>query len=180
MLTGKRIRLRAIEPEDLPHLARWRNDPDVIENLLIHTPRSSLDEQQWYENLMKRPDEEHPLAIEVNNQNQWTLIGSTRYHTIDWKNRSVEIGICIGDKNYWDQGLGCDTMRLMVRHAFNNLNLNRVYLFVFESNERAKKSYLTAGFVEEGRLRQDVYKNGRYLDVFVMGILRSEWQDAEV
>ncbi|NLF51945.1 MAG: GNAT family N-acetyltransferase [Leptolinea sp.] len=180
MLTGKRIRLRALEPTDLVHLTRWKNDPDVIENLLINTPSSINDEQRRYEELMKRPDEEHPFAIELNEQNQWVLIGTTRFHTIDWKNRSVEFGVCIGEKEHWNKGYARDAVRLLLRHAFNNLNLNRVFLYVFETNERARKMYTATGFVEEGRLRQDIYKNGRYLDVLVMSVLRNEWQDAEV
>ncbi len=68
-------------------------------------------------------------------------------------------------------------MSLLLRHAFNTLNLNRVGLRVYETNPRAIQSYRKAGFVEEGRLRQEEYRNGEYIDVICMSILRSEWQD---
>ena len=180
MLLGKRIRLRGAEQTDLPNFVRWMNDPEVIRNLLLYTPLSSLDEQVWFDIMIKSPKEEHVYVIEIFEDNNWLAIGSTGFHSVDWKNRSTEIGISIGEKKYWNCGYGRDTMRLMLRHAFNDLNLNRVYLFVFETNERARKAYLASGFVEEGRLRQDVYKNGQYIDVFVMSVLRSEWQDTEV
>jgi RimJ/RimL family protein N-acetyltransferase len=180
MLLGKRIRLRGTEPTDLPNFYRWMNDPEVIQNLLAYTPLSSVDEQNWFDTMMKAPKEEHLYVVEILEDNQWIPVGSTGFHALDWKNRSVEIGISIGEKKYWNRGYGRDTMRLMLQHAFKDLNLNRVYLSVFETNERAKKAYLASGFVEEGRLRQDIYKNGQYIDVFVMSVLRSEWQDVEV
>lgn len=179
MLFGNRIRLRALEPTDVPQLVRWKNDPEVIENLLIDTPRSLVDEQRWFENMMKCPKEEHALTIEIMEEDRWVSVGLTRFHSLDWKNRSVKVAISIGEKRFWDHGYGRDVMRLMVHHAFFNLNLNRVCLLVFTTNERAKKAYLAAGFVEEGRLRQEVFKNGRYLDMFVMSVLRNEWQDIE-
>jgi RimJ/RimL family protein N-acetyltransferase len=180
MLSGKNIRLRATEPTDLPNMVRWMNDPDVIENLLIYTPLSSVEEQNWYDNMIKGPKEEHVYTIEILENDEWIPVGSTGFHSVDMKSRGAEIGISIGEKKYWNRGYGRDAMHLMLRHAFNDLNLNRVYLYVFETNERAKKAYLAAGFVEEGRLRQDIFKNGRYLDTFIMSVLRNEWQDAEV
>jgi len=63
----------------------------------------------------------------------------------------------------------------LLRHCFDTLNLNRAYLHVYAENLRAKRSYEKAGFVEEGRLREGVYKHGKYDDVIVMSILRSEW-----
>lgn len=180
MLLGKRIRLRAAEPTDVPNLVRWMNDPEVIENLLIYTPLSNVDEQNWFESMLKSPKEEHAYIIEIQEDEKWIPIGSTGFHFLDWKNRSTDVSISIGEKKYWNHGYGRDSIGLMLRHAFNDLNLNRVSLTVFETNVRAKKAYLAAGFVEEGRLRQDIYKNGRYIDTFIMSVIRSEWQDADI
>jgi RimJ/RimL family protein N-acetyltransferase len=180
MFIGKRVRIRAMEPDDLANMVRWMNDPEVTENLLIYTPLSGVDEQNWFDNMMKAPKEEHVYTIEILENGNWIPVGSTGFHFVDWKNRSTEIGISIGEKKYWSLGYGRDVMKLMLRHAFKDLNLNRVYLYVFETNERAKKAYHATGFVEEGRLRQDIYKNGRYIDTFIMSVLRSEWQDADV
>ena len=66
-------------------------------------------------------------------------------------------------------------MFLLARHCFDTLNFNRVYLRVYAENLRAKRAYEKADFVEEGCLRESVYKHGKYDDVIVMSILRSEW-----
>jgi len=180
MLPGKRIKLRAMEPEDIPAMVRWLNDPEVIENLLRYAPLSIKEEEGWYEKMIASPAEEHYYMIDVLDEDTVKTIGTTHLHNVDWKNRSAEIAICIGEKNYWGNGYGRETMQLMLRHGFNDLNLNRMYLYVFDTNERAKKAYLAAGFVEEGRLRQDIYKNGQYIDTHIMSVLRDEWQDARV
>jgi hypothetical protein len=64
----------------------------------------------------------------------------------------------------------------VLRFAFHQMNLNRVSLEAFESNERALACYRKCGFREEGRLRQDRFKHGRYYDTIVMGVLRKEFE----
>ena len=66
-------------------------------------------------------------------------------------------------------------MNLLQHHCFETLNLNRVFLRVYAENARAIRSYEKAGFVREGRLRDAVYKHGKYDDVILMGVLRAEW-----
>ena len=85
------------------------------------------------------------------------------------------MGIFSGDKDYWNQGYGSDAMRLLLKYGFNSLNLNRIYLHVFDTNPRAIRAYEKVGFVHEGRLRQDIFLNGSYVDVLMMSVLRSEW-----
>jgi RimJ/RimL family protein N-acetyltransferase len=119
------------------------------------------------------------MVIEIQTEDGWKMIGNTSFADINWTDRNAEIGIFIGAKEYWSKGYGRDVMKLMLRHGFNTLNLHRIYLRVFEPNLRGIKAYQYAGFVEEGRLRQAVYRNGRYYDVLVMSVLRHEWQDSD-
>ncbi|MHC1781530.1 MAG: GNAT family N-acetyltransferase [Anaerolineaceae bacterium] len=180
MVSGKRIRLRALEKSDLPAAVAWLNDPEVTENLLTDTPLSLEMEEIWYRKMLENPVEEHVLAIEMKTQDGWRLIGTTAFHHVDWKNRIGEYGIMIGEKSQWGKGYGYETTLLMLRYGFNTLNLNKVFLFAIETNSRGIRVYEKAGFVHEGRLRQDIHKNGHYLDVFVMSVLRDEWKDIDI
>jgi diamine N-acetyltransferase len=180
MISGKRVRLRALEKNDLPAAVTWLNDPEVTENLLTDTPLSMDMEEIWYRKMLESPVEEHVLAIEMKAQDGWRLIGTTAFHHVDWKNRIGEYGIMIGEKNQWGKGFGYEATLLMLRYGFNTLNLNKVFLYAIETNNRGLHVYEKAGFVHEGRLRQDIHKNGRYLDVFVMSVLRNEWKDIEI
>ena len=92
--------------------------------------------------------------------------------------RHSGFGIVIGDKESWDKGYGTEATTLLVRYAFETLNLNRVWLHVFEENARAVRAYEKAGFRREGLLRQDHYRDGRYHNTIVMGLLRDEWKPA--
>jgi RimJ/RimL family protein N-acetyltransferase len=176
MIVGERVRLRAVERADLPHFVAWLNDPEVIAGLLLYRPLSLAQEERWFENMLQRNPDEQVLAIEVRRgEADWVLIGSCGLHNIEWPNRLAELGIAIGDKTCWSQGYGTETVSLLVRYAFETLNLNRVFLRVYETNPRAIRAYEKAGFILEGRLRQAIYKNGNFADILLMGVLRQEW-----
>ena len=176
MITGERIRLRAIERGDIPRFVTWLNDPDVTAGLLLALPMSLAEEESWYQNMLTRPAPEHPLAIEaLLDDGSWLHVGNCGFHEIDWRIRSAEVGLFIGEKQLWNHGYGTEVMRLMLRHGFETLNLNRIMLRVHSTNPRAIRSYEKCGFVHEGRLRQAMYKNGQYADVLLMSVLRAEW-----
>jgi diamine N-acetyltransferase len=187
MIYGERIRFRGIERGDLPTFVKWLNDPDVRQGILIHQPISQAGEENWFESMIKRPPDEHVLGIEVHlpgeaglpggagGEGQWKLIGSLAFNDIDWRNKASEFGIMIGDKTYWNQGYGTEAVRLLAKHGFNTLNLNRIFLHVFENNPRAIRAYEKAGFVHEGRERQAEFKDGKYIDVLVMSMLKDEF-----
>lgn len=175
MIVGERIRLRAIEREDLPCFVAWLNDPEVISGINLWAPLSLPQEEKWFAHLLERPVEEHPLVIEVQTSDGWTPIGNIALNSIDLKIRSAEAGILIGEKSFWNQGYGREAMQLILHHGFNNLNLNRIFLHVNETNSGAVKAYENAGFVHEGRMRQAQFQNGQYIDVLLMSVLRSEW-----
>lgn len=177
MIYSQRLRLRAVEREDLPKFVEWMNDPEVTYGLLMRIPLSLADEQRWFEGLAQRTPAERVLAIDVQDGDTWQLIGSTGFHDVESIDREAEFGISIGEKTVWNQGYGTEATRLMLQHGFETLNLNRIYLRVYETNPRATRAYEKAGFVHEGRMRQAVYKQGKYIDVLLMSILRSEWDE---
>lgn len=180
MIYGDRIRLRAPKRDDMLLFTSWLNDPEVGQYISIILPFSIEEEESWFDAMLKRPKEEHPLVIEArhseaNGVEKWVPIGNLGFHTVDWRVRSAELGIVIADNSYWDQGYGSEAVRLMLRHGFETLNLQRIFLRVFESNPRAIRSFEKVGFVHEGRMRRAQYANGKYLDILLMSILREEW-----
>lgn len=179
MIISSNIRLRAPERKDIPQWVVWLNDPEVTAGMLLVYPIGIEDETNWFDMMMKKPAEEHPLVIEVKQGEIWAMVGNCGIHKIDWRTRSAELGIFIGDKRYWNLGIGTDTMRLLVRYGFETLNLNRMVLQVFANNPGAIHAYEKAGFNLEGTQRQAEYKKGEYIDVLMMSILRSEWTPAE-
>jgi len=190
MIYGQRIRFRGIERDDLPTFVKWINDPEVKAGIGIYRPYSQAEEDDWFEEMLKHPPDEHVLAIEIRTQGEsegilaedvtdpgsesWKLIGSCGFFKIDTRNRGAEFGINIGEKRYWHQGYGTEAVRLLVSYGFETLNLHRIFLRVFETNQRAIRAYEKAGFIHEGRQRQAEFRDGRYIDVLVMSILSDE------
>jgi RimJ/RimL family protein N-acetyltransferase len=114
--------------------------------------------------------------IEIPLGEGWLSIGNIALFDFDWRIRMAELGVLIGDKEYWNKGYGTEAVGLLIKHAFATLNLNRVFLRVYQTNPRAIRAYEKAGFVHEGRFRQAHYHDGEYVDVIFMSVLRSEWQ----
>jgi RimJ/RimL family protein N-acetyltransferase len=175
MIYGERVRLRAPERGDLQQFVDWLNDPEVRDGLLLHLPMSLAEEEQWFEGMIKRPAAEHPMVIEIQQDEEWRMIGNCGVHEIDWRCRSGMVGIFIGEKHLWNQGYGTEVMTLLLKHGFETLNLNRIWLDVYADNPRAIRSYEKVGFVLEGKKRQAMYKQGQYVDLHLMSVLREEW-----
>ena len=175
IIYGDRIRLRAVEREDVRKYFEWVNDPEVTFGLSLYLPMSIMDEERWFDRTSSREPNEKPFAIEVRAGDGWRLIGNCTFFEIDTVAHAGEIGIMIGDKSLWNQGLGTETMGLLLRHGFETLNLNRISLRVFADNPRAIHAYQKAGFIHEGTLRDAVFKRGKFGGVHIMSVLRREW-----
>ncbi|HIP86848.1 MAG TPA: N-acetyltransferase [Anaerolineales bacterium] len=178
VIPGKIIRLRPIEREDLPRFVRWFGDPEVRRHISIHIPPSLAQEERWFERLQERlaRNESVVLAIETL---EGVHIGNIGLHQINWKDRNAELGIVIGEKEYWDQGYGTDAIRTLLRLAFTEMNLHRVFLRVNTDNARGIRCYEKCGFRREGTLRDVVFREGEYRDQLMMSILRSEWEEQQ-
>ena len=182
MIIGERVRFRGVERSDIPRFVEWLNDPEVIEGIMINYPISQADEEGWFERMLTHPADERVMGIEAKDvppesqADSWKLIGTCAFNSIDWRLRAAEFGILIGDKAYWNRGYGTDAVRLLVRYGFTTLNLNRIYLHVFETNPRAIRAYEKAGFTLEVRERQAEYRHGHDVDVLLMSILKQEYQ----
>jgi RimJ/RimL family protein N-acetyltransferase len=177
MLSGKKIRLRPIERLDLPRFVQWFSDPEVRRYLESYMGFSMDQEVAWYEAMMKRPMEEHPFAVEAKQLGgKWLHIGNSGLMNVDWRVRSAEFGIVIGDRRFWNKGFGTDVTCTILRHAFATLNLNRVFLRVFSENKRAIRVYENVGFRQEGCMREADFREGAYTDIYLYSILRAEWE----
>ncbi len=173
MYRGEKIQLAAVQREYLAKYVEWLNDVEVARFLMpgIAAPLNLEDETAWFEN--RKGKDDFVFAILTLAENK--LIGNCGLHNLSYKNRSGTFGIFIGDKNYWSQGYGTDATRTLLRFAFEELNLNRVELWVYDYNPRAIRAYEKAGFRRDGVRRQGLYREGDYHDEILMCVLKAEW-----
>lgn len=172
-LMGTKVYLRPLERADAPRIVPWLNDPEVTRTLAIYRPLNLQSEEEF---IAKLYQDEHRLVLGIALQQADQLIGASGLEDIDFKNRHAVFGIFIGEKAEWGKGYGAEATRLMLQHAFETLNLNRVRLQVYETNARGRRLYEKIGFTQEGVLRQERYAQGRYWNAFLLAMLREEWE----
>ena len=173
---GERIYFRPIEVEDAPALQRWENDPRIWSSTSLRPPQSVHHERQWVEGRKPAADE-YVFGLVVKQGDR--LIGLCDLRHISPVDRRATFGIMIGEVDQQDQGYGGEAVRLILRFAFEELNLNRVQLSVSASNPRAIHVYESAGFELEARFREAEFRQGRYDDELWYAALRSKWQEAD-
>jgi UDP-4-amino-4,6-dideoxy-N-acetyl-beta-L-altrosamine N-acetyltransferase len=170
-------RLRELERKDIEIINRWRNDPALIECLGAPFRFINMDvDQRWYDQYMNARNSCVRCAV-VDESDE--ILGLVSLMSIDNVNRSAHLHIMIGGAENRGKGIGTFAVKALISHAFNNLNLRRIELGVLTTNAAAIRLYEKTGFVREGVKRQCVYKNGKYVDQIMMGLLRSDFVGAD-
>ncbi len=173
MFENKMIKLRKLSASDYTTYHDWRNDIEVMETTSPQLDIYTLEETEHYISAIVSQSTAKGYLIEYKETEQ--TVGIVSLINIDYKNRSAECIIDIGVKDMWGKGIGTAAISLILEFAFNELNLQRVYLQVFSFNERAIKLYEKMGFVHEGKFRQALYRSGNWHDIVIMGILKDEY-----
>lgn len=175
MLNGKKVVLRAIRRDDLPRLWQFNNDVEV-ELLGGGDPPYPQSLERLYAEFDQQAGEGGRNGASFTIDDGGKCIGQCALYNFNDVNQTCEIGITIGDRDYWGQGYGRDAIRVLVDYAFRLRNIRKVWLRVNGNNERAIRAYQSVGFQEEGRQRAHVWHNNGYIDLVYMGLLRDEWQ----
>ena len=165
--------LRMLEPRDIDALLEQKNDVTVA-GLLggFSTGYSRKDLEGWLE--FHRTKRNEVLWAIADGDDK--CLGHVGLYEIDHRVRKAEFAIMLGERRAWGKGIGKAVSAWAVEYGFLQLNLNRIELDVLATNPRAKALYEGLGFELEGTRRCAQYKDGEYIDVYVMGLLRAAWE----
>lgn len=171
-IKGKIVTLRAIEREDLEFMRGMLNDPEM-EKLVVGwaLPISKFQQEKWLENNF---NDKNNMRFIVETKNDG-VVGQASLVNIDWKNRRATHGMKLAAKKNRTKGIGTDTVMAIMRYAFDELQLNRLDGSWFEDNIASKTMYMKCGWKEEGRLREHIFKNGKYKDLITVGIIKKDY-----
>ena len=175
-LVGEKVMLRRHVRENLRDFLRWYQDPEVARLTRYQDGPMRPDEIERFFMLRAMGPDSIAMGIHIKATDQ--LIGSCAFSQLDADNGSVLFHITIGERDTWGHGYGGEATALMVDHAFSSLGLHRVALSVFAFNERAIRAYTRVGFVDEGRAREAIWRDGRWWDEIHMSVLEPEWRSA--
>ncbi len=170
LFRGTLVRLAAALPEDQAIVARWSQNDEYLRLADDDPARPAAPSTE-----SPMPPSHDSFGFSLRTLVDDVLIGQAGLFNIKWTNRTVMLGIVIGEPDYWGKGYGGDAMNLLVSYAFRELNLYRVGLEVISYNTRAVRCYEKAGFVQEGTRRSMILRDGQRYDSLLYSILYEEW-----
>jgi RimJ/RimL family protein N-acetyltransferase len=171
LFRGRLVRLAAPRQEDTATMARWSHDAGYLRAVDTDYARPRPPEAYTAQG----GDAGNAVEFRLRTLEGDRLIGFVALHSIEWNNRAGLLSIGIGEAEYRGKGYGSDALQLILRYAFDELNLERVGLDVIANNAAAIRAYERAGFRREGAMRHAVMRDGEWHDRLIMGILRDEW-----
>ena len=178
---GVKISLRPLREADLgQRYLSWLNDGEVTRFLEVGTfPVTARELREFYQNVSKSKTD---VLFAIVDKETDLHIGNIKLGGINWVHRFADLGIMIGDKEYWNKGYGEEACKLLLRFAFENLNLRTVTLGVYGNHVAGKKAYEKVGFQIDGRIKGYFNCHGEYVDKVIMSIskerfltLRCDW-----
>src|SRR5579884_950726 len=170
-IIGEHVALGPLRRELLPVYQRWINDFGTLRTL-GQTPRPMTAEQElaWFESAASG-DSRNSYAFTIYVRATLRPIGNTSLIDVDFRDRTAEFGILIGESDERGKGYGTETARLMLDYAFTALGLHNVMLRCYDFNEAGKRAYQKAGFREFGRRHESRFMGGRFWDELYMQAL---------
>jgi [ribosomal protein S5]-alanine N-acetyltransferase len=172
-MEGTKVCLREPRRSDIKVWYRWFNDPQVTAYMNKGIfPNTELRQNEFYEHISKSKND---VQLAIITKRNGFLIGTIGVHSIDWVHRNGEVSIVIGDQSYWGRGVATEAITLIINHAFNKMNLNRIYAGVSSLNQGCIKAFKNTGFEVEGKKRKHLFYRGTYVDVIMLGLLKEEF-----
>ncbi|MFN8699135.1 MAG: GNAT family N-acetyltransferase [Flavobacteriales bacterium] len=171
-LNGSSVFLRALSMEDAtPEYLDWINNPETTRGLVAGNFPSNMESLKAY--IASVTTHKDCVILAVCDRSTSKHIGNVKLDRIDWISGTCELGILIGSADHRGKGIGTEVCGMMIRYAFQTLNLRKVLLAVYSNNPAAMRAYEKAGFTEEGRLKEHVYCEGMYVDKILMSAFKN-------
>ena len=168
-LKGGKVFLRDKSSKDAFRDYTWRTDPELARLDATYPPSTTFADFEAYylDELQHPPSDSRRFGIETYDG---LHIGNCMYYDLNPYKSEAELGILVGDKDYWNGGYGTEAVTLLLGYLFAEIGLTRVYLKTLDWNVRAQKSFQKCGFVEYRRNSRGIW------DFVLMEIFRSDWE----
>jgi Acetyltransferases, including N-acetylases of ribosomal proteins len=173
-LEGNRVKLIPLETEHIAALYRCSRDPEIWEHYPIHIRTCEEMERFVHKALEGRSKkEQYPFVVFDKEAND--IVGTTRYLRISEDNNNLNIGSTWYSPKVWRTRVNTESKYLMLRYAFEQLQVNRVEIVTTTTNIRSQQAIERLGAVREGVLRKKYYN----MDYIIYGIIDSEWTEVK-
>jgi RimJ/RimL family protein N-acetyltransferase len=175
LLVGEKIHLTSIMDKDILEIENWYNDIYFLRffDTVSAFPHTRNEVVNNIDQIKKSSDK---YGFAIRDRESGNIVGTCGFENIQWNNSTAVVYIGIGNIEYINKGVGREALSLLLEFGFYELNLYRLQLNVIEYNEKAIKLYESTGFKKEGVYREFINRDGRRFDMYLYGLLRTEWQ----
>lgn len=175
-IEGKKIYLREVRLEDVnDDYYRWMNDKEITDYTESRFRPHSMEQLKDY--VTRIHDQSNSVFMAIVDKNTNKHIGNIKVGNINWIHRIGDVGIIIGEKNFWGRGYGSEAIELLAEYAFNKLNLHKLWAGCYVVNKGSIVAFKKVGFIEEGVLKKQYFYNGKYVDGIVLGLVSESSQN---
>ena len=170
-IEGKRIFLKSLGEENATDdYCGWLNDREV--NVYLETRKTTVEELKEY--IREKNESENALFLGMFLKENSRHIGNIKLEPIDFEKKTAVLGILLGDKSCWGQGIGTEAVKLLLRHAFEELGLQEVSLGVLSENKPAIRVYEKSGMRIDKVKKKSKRHGSRYFDQVLMSVRKTD------
>jgi len=171
-LNGDRISLREVQTSDVTDAYyQWMNSPEINRYLESRFyPHSKEDLRAFVSHIA---DDKNHVFLAMIHKYSHQHIGNIKLGPINWIHRHANIGLLIGEKDFWGQGLATEAIQLVVQYAFDTLNLHKLMAGCYADNSGSARAFQKAGFEIEGVRKSHFYHEGSFSDEILLGLVQT-------
>lgn len=176
-IAGKIINLRTLRKSDAQSIFENVNNYKITEYTLnIPFPYKLKDAKDFIKVTEEKLIDKSAIHFGIEDKKSKQIVGMISLTKIDKTNKNAEVGYWLGE-NYWGKGYMREALDLMLKYGFENLNLEKIYAYVFHPNIKSRKRLEKAGLKQEGMRKRHFFKNNKWYDDYIYGILKDEYKE---
>jgi len=172
-IQGEKIDLLPLNISNVEIYVKWVNRPKIRKFGRSVIPKTV---EQW-KKLIHAEEKgiKDSVSLEIWHKSDQKPIGELGLFNINWFDKKAYIGLSIGEIDYWNQGICTEALKLITNYAFAELNLNKLYSYIFAPNKASCRCVEKNGFIREAILKKDVFIDGKYEDTYFYSIFKEDW-----
>lgn len=174
-IDSENVALCPINPDHFPLFLKWKNDPKLREFNCNRAAATDI-EQLKREIQEPRPVLPESFSFEIYYKPENKLVGQCGLHSFAWRDGRAQLGIVIGEREYWGRGIGTEAYQLLVRYGFTQLELHKIVATINAPNIGSQTAVQRAGLTIEAQLKEWTFTDGKYYDRYIYGITEDEWR----
>ena len=171
MITGQNCDLRSVKISDAKEILNWRTSKSIQRNFPSKVTKNMQKHLKWIKKIIKSNEDKYFIISKKDNKN----IGLCFLNKINYLNKNAEFGYYLSNKKYYGQGFSIEAEYMILDYGFEKLGLNKIYCENLENNKNITNVHKKFGFKLEGIKREEILRDDKYLDIYLMSVLKKDY-----